>query len=74
MVMRGGNRVLLALLICLTLHFDSTRADPLRPTSLRFVVTVTPELAGARSFSGRLLVVLGRPDGGEPRLAIGRRV
>jgi Putative esterase len=72
MIIPGGNRFLLALLPCLTLPFDSTRADPLRPTSNRFVVTLTPELAGARNFSGRLLVVLGRPDAGEPRLGIGQ--
>ena len=43
-----------------------------RPTALRFEVTIAPDLAGGQARAGRLLVVLGPPDGGEPRLSVGR--
>jgi hypothetical protein len=62
---------LLALACCLTGLHGSSRAESERPTTLRFVVTLASEIAVDRPFSGRLFVVLGRPDRGEPRFSIG---
>jgi hypothetical protein len=70
MAMRHPARVPIALLCCLFLHYGTTRGESGTPTSLRFAVTVAPGLEPDRAFSGRLLVVLGRSDGVEPRLDV----
>jgi hypothetical protein len=54
------------------IHCVPGHAGTPRPTALRFEVSIGPDLAAGRARSGRLLVVLGPPDGGEPRLSIGR--
>src|SRR5271165_4327834 len=72
MLMPGSKRSALALAFWLTFFLASTRADEGRPTALRFAATVTHEIGAGRSSSGRLMVVLGRPDGGEPRLLFGQ--
>ena len=74
MVMTLTARYPLALLCfcCLFLHRGIVRGESSAPTTLRFAVTVAPGLGPDRAFSGRLLVVLGRTDGGEPRLDIGQ--
>ncbi len=59
------------MLCCLFLHDGILRGQPGTPTTLRFAVSVAAELGPGRTFSGRLLVVLGRADGVEPRLDIG---
>jgi hypothetical protein len=71
MIMMHAARYWVAVLCCVTLSRDSTAADPKRPTALRFAVTVAPEIAAERGVSGRLFVVLGQPDHGEPRFSIG---
>ncbi|QEH32180.1 Putative esterase [Aquisphaera giovannonii] len=44
---------------------------PSRAATPTFAVTIRPGLADEEGASGRLLVVLGKPGGGAPRLAIG---
>ena len=51
---------------------SSPLTDSPRLCSLRFEVAIAPELAIAKRTSGRLLVVLGRPDVHQPRLLIGK--
>jgi hypothetical protein len=60
---------------------DSLRADSVKPqeerqkraaTTLRFEVTVPPRGMDEAARVERLLLVLGRPGGGEPRLAAGQ--
>jgi len=51
---------------------SSPLTDSPRLCSLRFEVAIAPELAAAKTTSGRLLVVLGRPDVHQPRLLIGK--
>ena len=63
---------LFALLLVLTLPLGPARAGTPRPTALRIEVSIAPDLAGGQAHTGRLLVVLGPPDGGEPRLSVGR--
>ena len=72
MVILRDQRLLLAAFCCLLFEPTSIAAEPGRPTTLRFAVTVNATLAADRPASGRLMVVLGRPDGGEPRLMVGR--
>jgi hypothetical protein len=48
-----------------------TAATAPTSTSLAFAVALGPGLVDEAGISGRLLVVLGRPGGGEPRLEIG---
>ena len=62
----------IALLCCLFLNLGIVRGDSGAATTLRFAVTVAPGLGPNSAFSGRLLVVLGHTDGGEPRLLIGQ--
>ena len=64
-------RYSIALLCCLFLHREIVRGESGALTTLRFAVTVAPGLGPDRACSGRLLV-LGRSDGGEPRLDIGQ--
>ncbi len=66
------TRYPIALLCCLFLHRGIVRGESGASTTLRFAVTVAPGLGPDRAFSGRLLVVLGRSDGGEPRLHNGQ--
>ena len=72
MVMTLSARYPIALVCCLFLHHGIVRGGSGAPTTLRFAVTVAAGLGPDRAFSGRLLVVLGRTDGGEPRLDIGQ--
>ncbi len=67
-----ASRFKVALLCCLLPHHGIVRGESGAPSTLRFAVTVAPGLGPGRAFSGRLLVVLGRTDGGEPRLHIGQ--
>jgi hypothetical protein len=62
----------MALLVLLAPHVRPALAEEPRRTSLRFSVTIDPRLEPEARKAGRLLVVLGRPDGEEPRLTIGR--
>lgn len=64
-------RRLLAFLFLVSLSLGPVQAAAPRPTGLRFEVSVAQDLAGPAR-TGRLLVVLGPPGGGEPRLAVGR--
>jgi hypothetical protein len=64
MVIHFDQRLLLALCWFLLLESFAAAVEPGRPTTLRFAVTVAPEVAADRPVSGRLLVVLGRPEGG----------
>ncbi len=73
MASRGRSASLLVLLLSLVrceLPVRGRDAPP-RTTSLRFSVTIAPELAVKGQVSGRLLVILGQPGAREPRLAIG---
>ena len=72
MVMTLPARYSIALLCCLFVNRGIVRGEPGGPTTLRFAVTVAPGSDQTGPVSGRLLVVLGRPDGGEPRLTVGR--
>ncbi len=72
MVMTLPARYSIALLCCLFVNRGIVRGESGAPTTLRFAVTVAAGLGPDRAFSGRLLVVLGRSDGGEPRLHIGQ--
>jgi len=72
MVMTLSARYAIALVCCLFLHHGIVRGGSGAPTTLRFAVTVAAGLGPDRAFPGRLLVVLGRTDGGEPRLVIGQ--
>src|SRR5271165_4360757 len=51
---------------------SSPLTDSPRLCSLRFEVAIAPELAAAKTTSGRLLVVLGRSEVHQPRLLIGK--
>src|SRR5262245_37726849 len=63
---------LLSLVILVTLVPRPAPADEtVRPTALRFEVTLAPDLVSAPQ-DGRLLVVLGRPDDADPRRTIGK--
>src|SRR5271157_2628866 len=70
--MTRSARYPVALLCCLFLHHGMVRGESGAATALRFAVTVAPGLGPDRAFSGRLLVVLGRTDRGEPRMHIGQ--
>ena len=72
MIMTLSARYPISLLCCLFLHRGIVRGESGAPTALRFAVTVAPGLGPGRAFSGRLLVVLGRTDGREPRMHIGQ--
>jgi hypothetical protein len=63
---------LFAFLIVTLLQSGPALAGAPRPTALRFEVTIAQGLDTGRGRDGRLLVVLGRPDAGEPRFSIGR--
>src|SRR5262249_34149607 len=63
---------LLAFLMVLLLQPGPSFAGAPRPTAPRFEVTIAPGLDTGRGRDGRLLVVLGRPAAGEPRLSFGR--
>jgi Putative esterase len=67
-----STRYPIAILCCLFPHDGIVRAEPGSSTTLRFAVTVAGGLGPERAFTGRLLVVLGRTDGREPRLDIGQ--
>ena len=71
MVMRLSAGYSIAIVCCLFVRHGIVRGEPGAVTTLRFAVTAGPELGPDRVFSGRLFVVLGRPDHGEPRLDIG---
>ena len=72
MVLPCDMRSLLVVCCCLLFENSLLAAEPGRPTTLRFTVTVAAGLAADRPVAGRLLVVLGRPEGGEPRLTVGQ--
>jgi len=72
MVMTLSARYAIALVCCLFLRHGIVRGGSGAPTTLRFAVTVAAGLGPDRAFPGRLLVVLGPTDGGEPRLVIGK--
>lgn len=72
MVMTLSARYAIALVCCLFLRHGIVRGGSGAPTTLRFAVTVAAGLGPDRAFPGRLLVVLGPTDGGEPRLVIGQ--
>ena len=72
MVIRHLGVGILALSLALSCSSRLSADDTPRPTTLRFVVSVAPGVAEGKTLSGRLLVVLGRPDGGEPRQSVGR--
>ena len=72
MVLLYNKRAFLAFSCRLFFFRGAVAADSSKPTALRFAVTVAPGLSDDRPFAGRLLVVLGRPDGGEPRMLVGR--
>jgi hypothetical protein len=67
-----GKRIVVALAFSLPLSLAPARAEAGDSTPLRFVVTLAPEIAGSPCRNGRLLVVLGQPERGEPRLTIGQ--
>ena len=70
--MTGSLRYSMTVLCCLFLHQGNVRGDSGGATTLRFAVSAAAETAGDRALSGRLLVVLGRSDGPEPRLEVGQ--
>ncbi|WP_165229246.1 alpha/beta hydrolase-fold protein [Aquisphaera insulae] len=72
--MRSELRWSLALLgPLLLLHRPAgAQVGPIAPTTPSFAVTIRPELADGAGVSGRLLVVLGKAGGPEPRHAIGQ--
>jgi S-formylglutathione hydrolase FrmB len=72
MIIDCDQRMILAFCCCLLFGHSAIGTEAGRPTTLRFAVTVAPGLAAHRPVSGRLLVVLGRPDDSEPRLTVGR--
>ncbi len=69
--MTRSARYPIVFLCCLFLHLGNVRGDSDAGTTLRFAVTVADDLGAVKGLSGRVLVVLGRADGGEPRLEIG---